>query len=411
MSLLSKGRSNKVLNSSKINYDKIKTHSYKSININLSNICISNIKYNRIKTANTNSFPNLIKRYENGLNQINDDEKSFISNMQKKVDNFYSKKFYLFSDNKNFREKSNDYNNSYFYAQHYNNLFGSNNNSIKNSNDLTFINIPNQNNNIINVYHNNNFMTYLKNKINLPKTTLSVTANDINSVNNNKNNISISSDNKKYKFINLNLNHYKSQLGKYKLLSLNNLSNLDTVRKTSNIESLFLKNNSKSKNINSGINKYIRSKSSAINQIKNKIIKMEQQFSLKIHKNNLINRPPRTLNSQLFQFNKNEYKLLSPTLKLLKSSKKRKNIQKDGINNNIYKKKSYNLNNKKNIDKNFKENNNFKNVFTEKSVTLKLRTLLGINKKKNVLNKTLIENQRINKIKYEKINKISKKIN
>lgn len=416
MSLSLKAKLSEVLNSSRTNYDQEKnsiSKISKSTVINLKNTAIPNLKrinFQKIKSKNTKSSPNLIKIKENGLYQICDNENGYISNSHNSENYFDSIKFSLFLRNNDFQKKSNNFNSKLNYDTSHFNLINSNNNSIKKPNDLTFQKIPIKNNSIINFSRNNNFLSYLENKINLPKPTLSITTNNINSINYNNNNIKnkfTTNDNYKNKYINLNLNPYLNKLEKNKFMSFKNLSTLDSLRTNVSKESLYYVNNYKTKNFNSEIFNNKRSTISANNKIKNKIIKMEQEYSLKNQKNSLINRPPRTLNSQLFQFNKNEFKLISPTLYAINSSRIRESIKKDKINNHFYKKIDYSFNsnkNKKNIEKNFNENNNFKKEFEGINTNMKLKTILGREKKKNMIDKKLIENQRINKIKYEKIN-------
>ena len=61
---------------------------------------------------------------------------------------------------------------------------------------------------------------------------------------------------------------------------------------------------------------------------------MEKEFSSNELKRKLINRPMRTLNSKLFQFNSNDLNCFSPTLHFLNNSRTKQYNEKK--NNNLF---------------------------------------------------------------------------
>ena len=130
------------------------------------------------------------------------------------------------------------------------------------------------------------------------------------------------------------------------------------------------------------------------NKIKDKIIKMEKEFSSSELKKNLINRPMRTLNSKLFQFNSKEFKCFSPTLHILNNSRTKQFILKKNKLTNFFRERS---------------NNNLKSIFNNKLMNLnniyENNSLIG-NRTSKAFDLSDINNKSIgkNNIFYTKIN-------
>ena len=199
--------------------------------------------------------------------------------------------------------------------------------------------------------------------------------NSLNSFSNtikNKNRINIpTSDSSNFRNINIYLNTNRNDFNKN-----NNKKNLFNKFKLQKIEfskkkQLFPNNfkikksivkSFKKKKTNS-YNKGNKNKLEAIgsnNKIKEKIKKMESEYSSNEVKKILINRPMRTLNSKYFEFNSKEFKNLSPTFRVLNNLRIKKNCQQNKIT------RLFSEGYKKRIEKIFNRNNSTFNKFNSK---------------------------------------------
>ena len=194
----------------------------------------------------------------------------------------------------------------------------------------------------------------------------------------NKSHINIKNNNSKIKLfrnfnisqikklkLNKNLIKNKFNLNK-KIITVNDLPPLKQTYNTISRNDIKMNENSKSNN-----------------KIKDKIIKMEKEFSSNELKRKLINRPMRTLNSKLFQFNSNDLNCFSPTLHLLNNSRTKQYNEKK--NNNLFGER-YNIDTIK--------------VFTRKYTTINdlyNNNKLNRSKKSNIFDMSDINNKSIKK--------------
>ena len=180
-----------------------------------------------------------------------------------------------------------------------------------------------------------NNLTLLNSKIKNNKKKFFIPKNSKLSINNNvKNKIiniptfSNANINTLYNKLNIKKNYfYLKNNNKRKIINTYKIKEKEYIRKKplftefNTLKSLKInkKNNYSTKNVKKFGNMI------SINKIKEKIKKMENEFSSNETKKILINRPVRTLNSQSFQFNSKEFKNLSPTFHVLNHLKIKKN--------------------------------------------------------------------------------------
>ena len=152
-------------------------------------------------------------------------------------------------------------------------------------------------------------------------------------------------------------------------------------------KTLFNKNKKKVNSYSKIISKKLEN-SRVSNKIKETIYRMEKEFSSSEVKKILINRPMRTLDSKLFNFNSKELKNFSPTLHVLKNSRIKKNNKK----NKIY--SLFSERYKNNIKKCFHQNCiSLNNIYENKSQRTCLLDLLseGLNSE-DINNKSFHKN-------------------
>ena len=262
--------------------------------------------------------------YENDLNIINN---SFIPKINKNKSN-EGKKVLRNKINKYKKENltlltTNFDNNNNKYILHNNsNLFLKSNNSnnikLKKIKDIqNFKNLQNNNKSYINKNNHN------KIKLNSVLDFSKITNQKINE--NNKNLILLKKE--------PNLSDYKNEKLIYNFRRINN--------------SIKPKNS-----YNLRVNISNRENNKSNNKIKDKIIKMEKEFTVNDVKKILINRPIRTLNSKIFQFDFKELENISPTLKSLNNS--REKLLKTKVKRQIFEfSQRYTNHIKNNFDKNY----------------------------------------------------------
>ena len=215
---------------------------------------------------------------------------------------------------------------------------------------------------------NENSITIDNNKFLIPKNSAVISLNYIDS---NKNHTKYKLTNiPKFNRSNNKINYYGLESNKNYIKIINNNNkkttnllqnkNFDFIKKKillSNfkLKKSSIKNNKKTKiNCYSKINAKRPFNKSSNSRIKEKIKKMENEFSSNEVKKILINRPMRTLNSKNFQFNSKELKYLSPTYHVLNNSR----IKQSEEQNKKYKKCSFfSERYRNNIGNLFKRNN------------------------------------------------------
>ena len=195
---------------------------------------------------------------------------------------------------------------------------------------------------------------------NIPKSNISNNKINYNGLERNKNYINIINNNKNT--INL-LQNKNFDLIKKKILSDNFKLKKSLIK---NIKKTKINSYSKINNTKKLFNK------SSNSRIKEKIKKMENEFSSNEVKRILINRPMRTLNSKYFQFNSKELKNLSPTYHVLNNSRIKQSEKQNKIcglfseryrNNidNLFKRNNSGLNNI--LDNNSLNKSGINNIF------------------------------------------------
>lgn len=190
---------------------------------------------------------------------------------------------------------------------------------------------------------NTNSITFENNKFLIPKNSTVFSLNYIDS--NKKSN--------KYKLTNMPKSNYsnnkisynglennKNYINKYKnTINLLQNKNIDFIKKKI-LQNNFKLKKSLIKNLNKAkINSYFKINNTkklfnktSNSRIKEKIKKMEIEFSSNEVRRILINRPMRTLNSKNFQFNSKELKNLSPTYHVLNNSRIKQSEEQNKIN-------------------------------------------------------------------------------
>ena len=261
------------------------------------------------------------------------------------------------------------YNNQYILSKRHTTFSNESNNNTNVKNKINII--PNCHKSNINIIHKK--LEYNKSYIN---------------TNNNSNN-----NNKIKSFRNFNI----SQIKKLKLNKNIVNKNFYFNKKKSSINTLpsiksIYKNKLTKYYSKNDIRKLDNSKSN--NKIKDKIIKMEKEFSSNELKKNLINRPMRTLNSKLFQFSSKEFKCFSPTLHILNNSRSKQFILKKNKMPNFFSERY---------------NNNLKSIFNNKLISLNNiyeNNSLSRSRTSNAFDLSDINNKSIgkNNIFYTKIN-------
>ena len=294
---------------------------------NKKNLCISNIKgFSNSKINNRQIRPyndyNDYNDFENNKN-LNNISSIPVLDKNNYNENLIVRKQKLFK-NLNLTLFNTNTNNSQLFMPKNGILSSLNSNkNKKNIND-----IPINNNSNIRIIYNN----FKDNKIYININKNKETLNEMSTIFNNK-------QIKYYKNIkNKNL-IFKKNI--HQLNEINEINSRKPILNNSKINKIYSYSKISNKNLEN---------SRVSNKIKETIFQMEKEFSSSEVKKLLINRPMRTLNSKLFQFDSKEFKNFSPTLHVLNNSR----IKQNNKNNNIY--KLFSERYKNNIKKLFNKN-------------------------------------------------------